>query len=147
MKSKFNAKKWFKNLTPNMAWDQYVGMSERIFISNFYAEGVYDIKQMCTIYASEIPQLYYGVLFNMKDIKLIGELLEQYLKAYLKKIGGIDNMEFYTVEELDEMFYEGFEEMVQEVMKKYNITRDQFTEASTGENKKPKKVPRTDQVL
>ena len=59
MKSKFNAKKWFKNLTPNMAWDQYVGMSERIFISNFYAEGVYDIKKMCTIYASEIPQLYY----------------------------------------------------------------------------------------
>ncbi len=110
MKKRFSTRKWFKNLTPKIAWDQYVDMSERIFISNFYLDGVYEIKEMCRIYAGEVPDLVSGrVLFTIDDIKLIGDLLEEHLEGYLEKIGGMKNMELYTEEELEEMFQEDTE--------------------------------------
>ncbi len=130
MKKNLNTRKWFKNLTSKMAWDEYVGMSERIFISNFYAEDVKDIGKMCKIYASEVPGIYSyeGILFDVDELKIIERLLTQHLKEYLKKIGGIENMAFYTVEELDKMIDDTYEEIVQLAMARYNITREQFFE-------------------
>ncbi len=85
-----------KNLTPENAWIEFVGTSEKMFLSNFrYEVPEMDIKKMCKIYAQELPIVfeYEGILFSDKQIEEIENLLVTHLANYIKKNGGIENLE------------------------------------------------------
>ncbi|MGB4311295.1 MAG: hypothetical protein WBJ17_00030 [Natronincolaceae bacterium] len=98
-----NKKGWFKNLTPKLAWEHYVGTSVELFLSNFREDGIHDIKEMCRDYAQEVPMMASG-LFSQDQIDLIGNLIMEYIMEYAKERGGIDNLRLYTAQELDDIF-------------------------------------------
>ena len=39
-----------RGITPEEAWNRYVDVQEKIFISNFVVEGLKDINEMCKFY-------------------------------------------------------------------------------------------------
>jgi len=104
--------KWFKNLTPEQAWEQYVGTSVELFISNFRFDGIPDIGEMCRHYASEIPEIF-NELFTQDQIEQIGNLLTLYVNEYIEGKEGIENLNLYTTQELDEMDKEEVNELME----------------------------------
>mgnify|MGYP000912655110 CR=1 FL=1 len=95
-------KKWFEKLTPEMAWEQYVGTSVELFLSNFREDGYAkdEIDKMCIKYASELPGLF-SQIFTVEQVEHIAALFLQYIDTYIDKKGGYDKLELYTLEELD----------------------------------------------
>ncbi|HHV18684.1 MAG TPA: hypothetical protein GXZ27_07480 [Thermoanaerobacterales bacterium] len=110
-----NKKGWFKKLTPKKTWEQYVNTSVELFISNYMADGITDIEKMCKYYANELPIMfeYEKVLFSNTQIELIGKLITEYVKEYIKEKGGIDKLKLYSVQELDIML----DDMHKDIMK------------------------------
>ncbi len=94
--------KWFKNLTPELAWEQYVDDSVEMFVSNFRDDGIHDIGEMCRRYAKDLPKIF-DYLFTQDQIELIGDLLTKYVTEYVEAKGGIEKLDLYTPEELDEL--------------------------------------------
>ncbi|NLY76870.1 MAG: hypothetical protein GX080_02140 [Tissierellia bacterium] len=120
-------KKPFTGLTPKQTWDYYVGTSVELFLSNFrYEVPEMDIAKMCRIYTREIPALFEGTLFSSKKLEEIEKLLLTYLKDYIHSKGGIEKLQLYSEEELDLIFEETFEEAMEALCKKLNITREEL---------------------
>lgn len=127
---KIKTGKWFKKLTPKMAWQQYVSTPEDIFLSNFVADGVTDINKMCEIYASELPYIfnYNEAIFTTKDIEIIRKCITEYLLAYVEKQGGLDNIKLYDAKQLDNMTQQDYEEIVDYLMHRLNMTKQEVKE-------------------
>lgn len=100
------AGRWFKKLTPQMAWEQYVGETVTLFVSNFYSEGVTDVAEMCRIYASEIPWIFRQVV-STENLEHVAGLLERYIEEK-----GFDPSELYSEEELDRIWYRAVDELL-----------------------------------
>ncbi len=121
-----------KNLTPENAWIEFVGTSEKMFLSNFrYEVPEMDIKKMCKIYAQELPIVfeYEGILFSDKQIEEIKNLLVTHLANYIKKNGGIENLELYTEEELDIMLKQDYEIILDGLSQKLGVSREDVKKA------------------
>lgn len=104
--------KWLARLTPQMAWEQYVNDSVERFISEFYAEGVTGVAEMCRRYARDIPGSD-NQLFTLDQLDRIAQLLAQYIEET-----GYDESKLYTEEELEEMWVKDMEELLQ-VLRNY----------------------------
>ncbi|NLZ93326.1 MAG: hypothetical protein GX922_04830 [Firmicutes bacterium] len=118
--------RWFKKLTPQMAWEQYVDSPVEVFISNFYVEGIRDIEAMCQRYARDIPYIFNKQLFTQEQLKRVAELLNEYIVAYVAKKGGIDKLEIYSEEELDAMFDRVLEEVMQNLRQLHDEEKRQW---------------------
>lgn len=85
-------------LTPEQAWEYYVGDSIELFISLFQESGITDVKEMCKLYAKDIPVLFERP-YAQDQLDHIAELLEQYVGEK-----GYDKNKLYSKEELDELW-------------------------------------------
>ena len=105
-------RKVFKNLTPVQAFRKYadVGMEKPVefFLSNFIHEGYTDLTAMCRKYAPEAIEIEHG-LATTEEIAHVAELIEKYIRDYVKKIGGESRIKLYTEEECNEMFERDWE--------------------------------------
>lgn len=113
----FNTKGWYKNLTPELAWKKYVGTSVELFISNFRADGIYDLKKACMFHANELSADE-NTLFTTDQLELIANLWLKYIEKYIEQKGGIDKLELYTTEELDKIAEKEWG-VVRKLIKKY----------------------------
>jgi len=100
-------RKMFKNLTPGQAFCKYVGLDVEkpveFFLSNFIYDGYTDLTAMCRRYAAEAVEIEDG-LATTEEIAHVAELLEKYIRDYVKKIGGLSKIKLYTEEECNEIF-------------------------------------------
>ena len=101
---KINMRKIFKNLTPKTAFDKYVDTGQErpveFFLTNFILDGYTDLTAMCTRYAIEVIEDEHR-LATTEEISHVAKLLEQYIRDYVKKIGGVSKIKLYTREECD----------------------------------------------
>lgn len=122
-----------KNLTPRKTWDLYVSTSEEIFISNYMAERtpITDIKEMCKLYAEELPIIfeYEKILFSDKQLKDIEKLLTKHLEGYIAGKGGINKIELLTEVELDAMADRDHEIIMEGLANRLGTTREKLSEA------------------
>jgi len=58
---------------------------------------------MCKRYAVEIVASEVG-LVTTGEINHVANLLEQYIRDYVKKLGGVSRLKLYTEKECDEIF-------------------------------------------
>lgn len=84
-------------LTPQQAWQQYVDMPVKLFISYFYVKGVTDVTKMCQRYVKDIPTIT-EYLFGQDQLDIIAKLLEQYINQQ-----GFNPNNLFTAKELDEI--------------------------------------------
>lgn len=86
---------------------------------------------MCKIYAQELPIVfeYEGILFSDKQIEEIKNLLVTHLANYIKKNGGIENLELYTEEELDIMLKQDYEIILDGLSQKLGVSREDVKKA------------------
>ncbi|NLZ54588.1 MAG: hypothetical protein GX892_15890 [Thermoanaerobacteraceae bacterium] len=73
------------------------------FLSNFIHEGYTSLTAMCRKYAPEAIEIEHG-LATTEEIAHVAELLEKYIRDYVKIIGGVSKIKLYTEEECNEMF-------------------------------------------
>jgi hypothetical protein len=102
---KIMRKQWLKSLTPQKAWDFFYGDEVERFISDFYVDGYTDITKMCQRFAQDFPGTDLGY-FEQSELEYLAALIEQYIREYIEKIGGAYNLKIYTEEELDQMWLE-----------------------------------------
>ena len=81
---------------------------------------------MCRIYTREIPALFEGTLCRSTKLEEGEKVLLTYLKDYIHSKGGIEKLQLYSEEELDLIFEETFEEAMEALCKKLNITREEL---------------------
>lgn len=118
-------KKALTGMNPQQTWNFYVDSSVEMFLSNFRHEvPEMDIEKMVTIYTSEIPGLFEGMVFTVKDLQEIKGKLLTYLRDYIDKKGGIENLDLYTEEELEEITQRDVEIIIEGLAKRYNVTTD-----------------------
>lgn len=121
MKGVNKMRKVFKNLTPVQAFRKYadVGVEKPVefFLSNFIHEGYTDLTAMCRKYAPEAIEIEHG-LATTEEIVHVAELLEKYIRDYVKKIGGVSKIKLYTEEECNEMFERDWE-IISELLEKF----------------------------
>jgi hypothetical protein len=98
-------KQWIKSLTPQKAWDFFYGDEVERFISDFYVDGYTNIREMCQRFAIDFPSTDLGY-FEQSELEYLANLIEQYIHAYIDKKGGLHNLKIYSEEELDEMWLE-----------------------------------------
>lgn len=119
-----------RGITPEEAWNEYVNMPEKIFISNYVVEGLKDINGMCKSYCRELPLTseFSGHLFSQKQIELIEGLITEHLQRYVKEQGGFDNLELYSEKELDDMLMEDYEKAMDYLCSRLNVEREVLSE-------------------
>lgn len=119
-----------RGITPEEAWNRYVDVQEKIFISNFVVEGLKDINEMCKFYCQELPLTseFDGYLFSQKQIELIEGLITKHLQQYVEKQGGFDNIELYSEKELDDMSIEDHEAIMDYLCNRFNVEREILSE-------------------
>ncbi|HZJ76939.1 MAG TPA: hypothetical protein VFC70_04445 [Oscillospiraceae bacterium] len=107
-------------LTSKKCWDIHVETSEKLFLSNFKSEGFYaiDLKKMCDRYVVDLPG-FYGKLFTVEELDHISNLLVEHLQNYIENLGGLDKIEYYTEEELDEIAKKETEEIFNAMALRY----------------------------
>jgi hypothetical protein len=110
------SKKWYRGLTPEAVWSEYVGNSVELFISFFHyeSEPVTDITEMCRIYAKDICN---GLSrpYSLEQLNYIAGLLESYIRDYIKKVGGYDKLTLYTREEVEAIEDETTQELLETI--------------------------------
>lgn len=118
-----------KGLTPKQAYDQYVDMNEEKFIS--FMRPVTDIREMCSIYASELPMVFdhEKVLFTDKQITELADLFTEYLTGYVENKGGYNKLDLWTEEEIDEYFTKEYEKSLGYMAEYFGATEDEVREA------------------
>jgi len=109
-------RKLIRNLTPEAAWRWFVPAGVEEFVSDFIHDPKYDIdrtdyREMCRIYASELP-FACNRPFLVEDLNYIADLLEKHIKSYIEKIGGEENLQLLTKEESDERYEVALEELI-----------------------------------
>ena len=60
---------------------------------------------MCQRFAQDFPGTDLGY-FEQSELEYLAALIEQYIRNYIEKIGGAYNLKIYSEEELDEMWLE-----------------------------------------
>ena len=114
-------RKMFKNLTPRQAFTKYadVGVERPVefFLTNFILDGYTDLTAMCRRYAAEAILIEDG-LATTEEIDHVAELLEKYIRDYVKKIGGVRKLKLYTEKECDKIFDREWR-IVSDILKKY----------------------------
>ena len=105
-------KQWIKSLTPQKAWDFFYGDEVERFISDFYVDGYTDIGKMCERFAMDFPGTDLGY-FEQSELDYLADLIEQYIYAYIEKKGGLHNLNIYTEEDLDEMWLDETNELLE----------------------------------
>ena len=122
-----------KNLTPRKAWEDFVGMSEEMFLSNFrYEVPEMDIGKMCKIYTQELPIIFEtdrvseGILFTDNQLEEIEKLLVIHLEGYIESKGGIKNLILYTEEELEEIQQQQYEIILDGLSQKTGASKDEI---------------------
>ncbi|MDD3614088.1 MAG: hypothetical protein PHT05_10020, partial [Clostridia bacterium] len=88
----------------------------QLFISDFFIDEDCDLsktdyKKMCQLYVADIPE-FYEVPFLQEDLDYIAELLEEYIRQYIKRIGGDDKLILLTEQEMDDIFEADVEEVM-----------------------------------
>jgi hypothetical protein len=101
-------RKQIKHLNPKTAWEYFALYGVEEFVSDFLADTRYDIaktdyKIMCQLYVKDFPWLF-NQLFLQEELDHIAGLLEQYIKDYIEDIGGVENLQLLTEEEMDELW-------------------------------------------
>ncbi|HHX76911.1 MAG TPA: hypothetical protein GX697_00970 [Firmicutes bacterium] len=94
--------KLIKHLTPEQAWEMFSHGSVELFISLFHYDvrPVYDIEEMCSIYARDmLNEMKTPYTDELKE-HLAGLFLE-YINAYIAKMGGYENLKLFTEEEIE----------------------------------------------
>ena len=90
---------YFKKLTPEQAWEEYVTMPVDLFISYFLSEGITNLSEMSKLHAFDIPNIT-GQLYSQYELDYVAGLIETYMNDYINEIGGFEKLELYTEEEL-----------------------------------------------
>jgi hypothetical protein len=113
----------FRKLTLRKACKFVVLEVERpveFFLSNFIHEGYTNLTAMCWMYAAEAIEIEDG-LAKTEEIAHVAELLEKYIRDYVKKIGGVSKMKLYTEEGCNEKFDRNWD-IISELIEQYIIT-------------------------
>jgi hypothetical protein len=112
----------FKRLTPRQAFYKYAYTGEErpveFFLSNFIQDGYTDLTAMCKTYAREAVEIEHG-LATTEEIAHVAKLLEQYIRDYVKKIGGTSKLKLYSEEECEEIFNREAERMFEAIYKRF----------------------------
>lgn len=103
---------YFKKITPEQAWDEYVTMPVDLFISFFLSEGISDLSEMSKLHAFDIPNIK-GQLYTLDQLVHVAGLIETYMNDYIKEIGGFEKLELYTEEELEEIDREQVDDLME----------------------------------
>ena len=115
-------RKVIANLTPKKAWDIYVSISEKLFLSNFKfdIQPIYatELKKMCDRYVIDLPGSE-DTLFTTEELNHLSDPLVEHLKGYIENKGGLDKVEYYTEEELDEIAKKETEEIFEAMAHRY----------------------------
>lgn len=111
-----NNSNFIRGLTPRQAWDIYSIPNVQLFISDFFIDEDCDLsktdyKKMCQLYVADILE-FYEVPFLQEDLDYIAELLEEYIRQYIKRIGGDDKLILLTEQEMDDIFEADVEEVM-----------------------------------
>lgn len=111
-----NNSNFIRGLTPRQAWDIYSIPNIQLFISDFFIDEDCDLsktdyKKMCQLYVADIPE-FYEAPFLQEDLDYIAELLEEYIRQYIKRIGGDDKLILLTEQEMDDIFEADVEEVM-----------------------------------
>lgn len=111
-----NNSNFIRGLTPRQAWDIYSIPNVQLFISDFFIDEDCDLsktdyKKMCQLYVTDIPE-FYEAPFLQEDLDYIAELLEEYIRQYIKRIGGDDKLILLTEQEMDDIFEADVEEVI-----------------------------------
>jgi hypothetical protein len=111
-----NNSNFIRGLTPRQAWDIYSIPNVQLFISDFFIDEDCDLsktdyKKMCQLYVADIPE-FYEAPFLQEDLDYIAELLEEYIRQYIKRIGGDDKLILLTEQEMDDIFEADVEEVM-----------------------------------
>ncbi len=111
-----NNSNFIRGLTPRQAWDIYSIPNVQLFISDFFIDEDCDLsktdyKKMCQLYVADIPE-FYEAPFLQEDLDYIAELLEEYIRQYIKRIGGDDKLILLTEQEMDDIFEADVEEVI-----------------------------------
>ena len=115
-------------LTAKEVFEFYAGTDEKTFLSNFHYDNppVTDIREMCRIYAMEIPGNE-GLLFSLEELKNIESILLGHLENYIESKGGMDKVELYTREELDKIDEQDTEEVLDALANYYGLSREELS--------------------
>ena len=103
-------RKQLRSLTPEEAFKFFNAEGETVegFISEFVDDG-YDkteVTAMAKRFAKDAPSIVEHVLMQ-EDIDFLAGLFEKYIRGYIKKIGGFDNLKLITHDELYERWDNG----------------------------------------
>lgn len=115
-------------LTAKEVFELYAGIDEKTFLSNFHYDNppVTDIREMCRIYAMEIPGNE-DLLFSLEELKSIESILLGHLENYIESKGGLDKVDLYIREELDKIDEEDTEEMMDALANYYGLSREELS--------------------
>ena len=115
-------RKLIASLTPEQAWNIYVSTSEKLFLSNFKFDRspIYatELKKMCDRYVVDLPGSE-DTLFTTEELNRLSDLLVEHLESYIKNKGGLDKVEYYAEENLDEIAKKENEEMFNAMARRY----------------------------
>lgn len=89
---------------------------------------------MVDIYTKEIPQLFEDTIFTGEHLEKIRKRLLEYLKNYINSRGGIENLDLYTEEELDIIFEQKVEYILNRLSRKLGVTREQLSQIFESKN-------------
>ena len=106
------ARSYFKKLTPEQAWNEYVTMPVELFISYFLSEGISDLSEMSKLNAFDIPNIT-GQLYTQDQLDHVAGLIEKYIYDYINEIGGFKKLELYTEEELEVIDQEQVDDLME----------------------------------
>jgi len=101
-----------KKLSPQSAWDQYVDMPVKMFVSLSHYQDITNMKQMCQRYAQDIPYLFERP-FDQEYLEQIAKLIEQHIEDV-----GYNEQDLYTKEQIDEMCEQDAEQ-IRSYLKKF----------------------------
>ena len=106
------ARSYFKKLTPEQAWEEYVTMPVELFISYFLSEGISDLSEMSKLHAFDIPNIT-GQLYTLDQLEHVAGLNETYMNDYINQIGGFEKLDLYTEEELEKIDQEQVDDLLE----------------------------------
>ncbi len=116
--------KLIKHLTPNQAWEMFYPCEVELFISFFHydAKPVYDLEEMCLIYAKDtLNEMRRPYTLEQKEH--LANLFLEYINAYISKMGGYDKLVLYSEEEVEAIEEKEYQALMEEINKHFKKPR------------------------
>lgn len=102
-------------LTPEKAWRRYGnGISVEFFITDFFYEGYTDLWEMCKKYILDRINKVDG-LVTIEERTHVTKVFYQYIKNYVYRKGGIDQLKLLSQAELDVIWNEDLERLLNDL--------------------------------